>query len=136
MRANLLPEDKVRLIRELEAAAGETAFVGDGINALALASASVRIAMGAAGTDLALETADVALMADDLSAIPRVIRISQKTVRIIEQNIVFSLAIKVVFLVLAVGGWVTLWMAVGADIGGSLIVVANGLRARAVSVPR
>lgn len=138
VRAELLPEEKVRVIRELEIAAGESAFVGDGINdAPALASASVGIAMGAAGTDVALETADVALMGDDLSAIPRAIRISQKTLGIVRQNIVFSLAIKVVFLALAVAGWATLWMAVGADMGGSLIVVANGLRARSQrSAPR
>ncbi len=88
--------------------------------------------MGAAGTDLALETADVALMGDDLTKLALAVRISRKTLAIICQNIALSLLIKVVFLILAVGGWATLWMAVAADMGGSLLVVGNGLRARQI----
>lgn len=86
--------------------------------------------MGAAGTDVALEAADVALMADDLEKLPLAMRLSRKTLGIVKQNIAFLLSVKAVFLVLAVGRWATLWMAVAADMGGSLLVVANGLWAR------
>jgi Cd2+/Zn2+-exporting ATPase len=127
----MLPEDAVRLEREFEAQCERVAFAGAGVNdAPALAAATVGIARGAAGTDMALETADVALVGDDLRRLAHAVRLSRRRLMIVKQNIAFALAIKAVFLVLAVRGWATLWMAVGADMGGSLIVVANGLRAR------
>lgn len=129
-RAELLPDDKVRIVRELEASGERVAFVGDGVNdAPALATATIGMAMGAAGTDVALETADIALMGDDLSRLPFVVRLSRKTLAIIKQNIWFSIAVKGVFLVLALFGYATLWMAVASDMGASLLVIANGLRA-------
>lgn len=129
VRAGLLPADKVDAVESLRARFGTLAMVGDGINdAPALAAADVGIAMGAAGSDAALETADVALMADELPKIPYAVRLSRATVRNIRANIAFSIALKGAFMILAVLGMATLWMAVVADMGASLVVIANALR--------
>ena len=128
-QGNLLPKDKLTAIQGLQKRHGATAMTGDGINdAPALAQADIGFAMGAAGTDTAMEAADVVIMNDDLRRIPETIRLSRKTHAVLWQNISLALGIKAVFLVLALFGSATMWMAVFADLGATLLVVANGLR--------
>lgn len=129
VRANLLPDEKASAIEALRERYGSIAMVGDGINdAPALAVADVGIAMGVAGSDVALESADLALMRDDLSAMSRLFDLSHRTVAIIRQNVTLSLVTKALALLLAVFGFVNLWIAVLVDVGTSVVVTLNGLR--------
>lgn len=129
VRADLLPIDKIRAIEELQATVGPIGMAGDGINDVpALAQSNVGFAMGVAGSHIALDTADVALMEDNLDKLPEFIRLARKVRRVLWQNISIALGLKFLFFALAVAGHATLWMAVFADMGASLIVVFNGLR--------
>jgi len=129
VHANLLPQDKVHVIEHMKQQPLRTAMVGDGINdAPAFVTADLSIAMGGAGTDTALETADIVLMADNLNKLPYTLDLSKATLTIIKQNIAFSILIKVVAMVLVFPGWLTLWMAVLSDTGAAVLVTLNALR--------
>ncbi|GIW98906.1 MAG: cadmium transporter [Pirellulaceae bacterium] len=129
VKAELLPEEKVRAVEESVQRYGPTAMVGDGINdAPALAVATLGIAMGVAGSDAAIETADVALMSDELEKLPWLVQHSRRTLRVIRQNITFALGVKALFVVLTFVGFASLWAAIAADMGASLLVISNGLR--------
>ncbi|MBI1819576.1 MAG: cadmium-translocating P-type ATPase [Nitrospirae bacterium] len=127
--AEILPDEKANMIGRLRKKFDKVAMVGDGINdAPALAAATVGIAMGEKGTEVSMETADMVLMSDNLMKIPFAVRLGKETLKIIKQNVALSIGIKMVFLALAVAGWSTLWMAVAADMGASLLVIGIGMR--------
>ena len=135
--AELMPQDKMNHIERMQHDIGEVAMIGDGINdAPAMACANLGIAMGVIGSDVAIETADVSLMTDDLSKLPWLISHSHRVMRVIKQNITFAILIKCIFLILAISGLATLWMAIAADMGASLLVIFNGLRLLRYHQPR